>query len=87
MLEDENPTETESTEIPPYTPHELMRFFKFEHLSQPAMRETSEWFCELAERIDHCLWDGNEKTACLRKLLEANDCAVRTIVQALEDKR
>ena len=54
----------------------LMQFFKFEHL--PAhLQEPSRACAALAQQIDDSLPEGTEKTAGLRKLLEANDCFVR----------
>jgi hypothetical protein len=56
----------------------IMRFFTYEHLQEP-MREVSKQICDLAERLN-CLPDGPEKSAGLRKLLEAKDCFVRAIL-------
>jgi hypothetical protein len=53
----------------------LLRFFAFEHLP-PHLQEVSRPFAELAGDIATKL-DGPEVTVCLRKLLEAKDCAVR----------
>lgn len=56
--------------------HRLLQYFKYDHL--PAhLAEISEPFCLLANAIDSDLADSPEKTVCLRKLLEAKDCAVR----------
>jgi hypothetical protein len=54
---------------------QVLRFFAFEHLP-PKLQEISKPFAELADRVAHEL-DGPEATVCLRKLLEAKDCAVR----------
>jgi hypothetical protein len=54
---------------------QVLRFFAFDHLP-PKLQEISQPFAELAERVAHEL-DGPEATVCLRKLLEAKDCAVR----------
>lgn len=59
--------------------HYLLQFFKFEHLP-PKMQEISKPFCELAMKIDESQSDNPEKTAALRKLLEAKDCAVRASI-------
>jgi ferritin-like protein len=56
--------------------HYLLQFFAYSHLRED-LRETSEQFAELAQRIDIKLPDNPEKTTALRKLLEAKDCAVR----------
>lgn len=54
----------------------IMRYFEVDHL--PAeLREVSERFAVLAKEIDDTLPDGAEKSAGLRKLLEAKDCCVR----------
>jgi hypothetical protein len=54
----------------------MMRWFTFEHLPielQPVSRDCTE----LAERMDARLLESPEKTAGMRKLLEAKDCFVR----------
>jgi len=57
----------------------LRQFFTYQHL--PAhLQEVSQPFCELADRIEANLPDNPEKTVALRKLLEANDCAVRAVL-------
>ena len=53
----------------------LLKFFAFEHLPSK-LQEVSRPFCLLAVGLARDL-DGPELTACLRKLLEARDCAVR----------
>ena len=54
----------------------IMKFFKFDHL--PAhLQEVSRPVGELAEQMERELPDGPEKSAGLRKLLEAKDCFVR----------
>jgi hypothetical protein len=53
----------------------LLKFFTYEHL--PEKRQfVSEPFARLAHSVAENL-DGPEATVCLRKLLEAKDCAVR----------
>lgn len=60
-------------------PHQLLRWFEYAHL--PAkLQEISAPLCELAQQLDATLPDGPEKTAGLRKLLEAKDCFVRAMV-------
>lgn len=54
----------------------MMQFFAYEHLP-PHLREVSQPFGELAQRIVDTLPPNAERTAGLRKLLEAKDCAVR----------
>lgn len=53
-----------------------LKFFKYEHL--PAhLQAVSKPFAELAQQMDALLPDGPEKSAGMRKLLEAKDCMVR----------
>ena len=54
----------------------IMKYFAYEHLPE-ALKEVSLPFCELASRLDSTLPYGPEKSAGLRKLLEAKDCFVR----------
>lgn len=60
-----------------------MKFFKYEHLS-PDLRDISKKCCELAREMDELLDESAEKTAGLRKLLEAKDCFVRARLEELE---
>ena len=54
----------------------IMKYFAYAHL--PAhLQEISEPIARLAEAMDAVLPDGPEKSAGLRKLLEAKDCFVR----------
>lgn len=53
-----------------------MRYFDFEHLP-PHLQKVSKPIGELARKLDSELEDGAEKSAGLRKLLEAKDCFVR----------
>ncbi|WP_274724573.1 hypothetical protein [Xenorhabdus bovienii] len=53
-----------------------MKYFKYSHL--PAhLQEVSQPIGDLAHLMDESLPDGAEKSAGLRKLLEAKDCLVR----------
>jgi hypothetical protein len=54
----------------------IMQFFAYAHLP-PHLQAVSRPVGELAERMDHELPNGPEKSAGLRKLLEAKDCFVR----------
>ncbi|EFL9618728.1 MULTISPECIES: hypothetical protein [Citrobacter] len=57
-------------------PSPIMKYFAYEHL--PAhLQEVSKPIGELAEIMDSALPDGPEKSAGLRKLLEAKDALVR----------
>lgn len=54
----------------------MLQFFKFDHL--PAhLQEHSKPFSDLANHLVASLPRNPERTAALRKLLEAKDCAVR----------
>lgn len=54
----------------------IMKYFAFEHLPEK-LQAVSQPIAELAARVDATLPDGPEKSAGLRKLLEAKDCFVR----------
>lgn len=54
----------------------IMKYFEFGHLPQH-LKEVSQPIGELAKLMDDSLPDGPEKSAGLRKLLEAKDCLVR----------
>ncbi|WP_247718802.1 hypothetical protein [Morganella morganii] len=54
----------------------IMKYFEYQHL--PAhLQEVSKPVGDLAKQMDEQLPDGAEKSAGLRKLLEAKDCLVR----------
>lgn len=57
----------------------ILNYFKYEHLPTP-LKEVSAPFCELARTMDERMPDGPEKSAGLRKLLEAKDCFVRAAI-------
>lgn len=63
----------------------LMRWFDCRHLPQD-LRAISRNFEVLAEDINHKFPESAEKTAGLRKLLEAKDCIVRCGVELRESK-
>ncbi len=56
---------------------QLLRWLNADHLPHGPARDASEPFCKLAREIVHALPQCAERTAMLRKLLEAKDCAVR----------
>jgi hypothetical protein len=58
---------------------EIMKFFQYDHLPD-RLQEVSKPFCILAQRIDETLPVNAESTVALRKLIEAKDAAVRSIV-------
>lgn len=66
----------------PGTTH-LLKYFTFDHLPT-GLREISAAFALLAHEMVTKLDDGPELTACLRKLLEAKDCAVRAALPATD---
>ena len=57
-------------------PNRMMRWFEWQHLPEH-LQEVSKCCHILAELMDEELPEGPEKTAGLRKLLEAKDCFVR----------
>lgn len=57
-------------------PAPIMKYFAYSHLPEN-LQEVSRPIGILAERMDLELPDGPEKSAGLRKLLEAKDCLVR----------
>jgi len=54
----------------------IMKYFTYEHLPQH-LQAVSADIGQLAQRMENELPDGAEKSAGLRKLLEAKDCFVR----------
>jgi hypothetical protein len=54
-----------------------MKYFQYEHLP-PKLQIVSKPIGDLALQMDEMLPDGAEKSAGLRKLLEAKDCLVRS---------
>lgn len=57
-------------------PNPILKHFAYDHLPL-RLREVSAPIGELAKEMDETLPDGPEKSAGLRKLLEAKDCLVR----------
>ena len=53
-----------------------MKHFNFEHLPEK-LQKVSKSFHTLAHMVNSGLSNSEEKEMCLRKLLEAKDCAVR----------
>jgi len=70
------PAQPANTVVTPPRPNPIMKFFAYEHLPD-RLRGVSADVCELARRMDLLLPDTPEKSAGLRKLLEAKDCFVR----------
>ncbi|WP_246882955.1 hypothetical protein [Pseudomonas chlororaphis] len=63
-----------TTEATPMSP--IMKYFEYAHLP-PHLQEVSKPIGDLAHQMNDQLPDGPEKSAGLRKLLEAKDCLVR----------
>jgi hypothetical protein len=57
----------------------LLQFFEYEHLPEH-LQGPSKLIGDVAHTLAVGLPDSPEKTACLRKLLEAKDCAVRAVL-------
>jgi hypothetical protein len=57
----------------------ILKHFEFEHLP-PRLQAVSAPFHALAHKMANYLLTGPESEECLRKLLEAKDCAVRAQV-------
>ena len=54
----------------------ILKYFQYDHLPRE-LQDVSKSVCILAEEMNDRLPDGPEKSAGLRKLLEAKDCFVR----------
>lgn len=54
----------------------IMKYFEYEHLPEH-LQSVSKPIGDVAKVMDESLPDGAEKSAGLRKLLEAKDCFVR----------
>lgn len=59
----------------------IMRYFTYAHLPE-RLQAVSRPIGELARAMDEGLPEGPEKSAGLRKLLEAKDCFVRAALDA-----
>lgn len=62
----------------------MLRWFDYDHLPA-AVQSASRPFGDLAQHLMNELPPGPEKTTCLRKLLEAKDCAVRAALEPRKD--
>lgn len=66
--------------MPKDKPSHILKFFGYKHL--PAhLQAVSQAFYSLADEMDSTLPDSAEKSAGLRKLLEAKDCMVRAAME------
>lgn len=57
----------------------MLQFFVYSHLPSH-LQEVSKDFCDLADKIVEKYPMNPERTVTLRKLLEAKDAAVRTLL-------
>lgn len=57
----------------------LLQFFAYEHLPEH-LQNVSRPFGQIAQQLVDTLPSNPERTAALRKLLEAKDCAVRALL-------
>ena len=63
-------------QLPKMEPKPIIQYFEFEHLPE-RLQEVSRPMAELAMAMDKLLPSNPEKSAGMRKLLEAKDCFVR----------
>ncbi len=63
----------------------MMRWFEYGHLPE-SLQKISAPIGKLAAELDAALPEGAEKTAGLRKLLEAKDCFVRAEIEGRATK-
>jgi hypothetical protein len=61
-------------------PSPIIKYFEYAHLPGK-LQAISAPLCELAKKMDTELPDSAEKSAGLRKLLEAKDCFVRALLE------
>ena len=57
----------------------MLQFFQYDHLPEK-LQGVSKPFCDLAHEIAKIYPANPERTAGLRKLLEAKDCIVRSTI-------
>lgn len=58
-------------------PNTTIQYFVYGHLPKGKLRIVSSYCSDLAHYMEDDLPDGPEKSAGMRKLLEAKDCFVR----------
>ena len=61
---------------------QTIKYFKYDHLP-PKLQEVSKPIGELAMELELSIPDGPEKSAGMRKLLEAKDCFVRASLEVV----
>ena len=54
-----------------------IKYFEYEHLRDEELKKVSKYCANLARWMEDQLEPGPEKSAGMRKLLEAKDCFVR----------
>ena len=59
-----------------------IQYFKYDHLPQ-RLQEVSKPIGDLAMELEQSIPDGPEKSAGMRKLLEAKDCFVRASLEVV----
>jgi hypothetical protein len=64
-------------------PSTTIKWFSYEHLPEK-LQEVSKPVGDLAKLMEELLPDGPEKSAGMRKLLEAKDCFVRAELERKE---
>ena len=62
----------------------IRKYFSYDHLPEH-LAEVSKPVAELAQLMDDTLPDCAEKSAGMRKLLEAKDCFVRATLERREE--
>lgn len=62
-------------------PSTTIQFFEYSHLPKD-LQEVSKAIYDLAHKMEDELPDGAEKSAGMRKLLEAKDCFVRAKLES-----
>ena len=62
----------------------MMKWFKYEHLPTH-LQDVSRECWKLAIIMDEGMPEGPEKSAGLRKLLEAKDCFVRAMIEGKDE--
>ena len=60
---------------------DVVKYFKFRHLPEGTLRDTSRLFAYLAHELTVRLPRCPERTVALRKLLEGNDAGVRAALE------
>lgn len=61
----------------PFAPSPIMQYFNYKHLTNDDLIKVSRIICSTAQWMDENIPNSAEKSAGLRKLLEAKDCFVR----------